>query len=204
MDIIDIVDRVELFYENAWQKLIITGSIVIGVIGIIVPIAIQIYQNKVLKHNESRLRAEILKENEERNAKLTQILSEELQHNFSELEKKLDKKTKLLKGMGAHIQGNAALENKYFLGAASNFLDAFYLYSFDNDTRNMHIVFGIIERNKTNLLTKTILTEYAENSRIKFDELFDTSVKNVSDMHTIYKLNELKKTIQTLLTSTES
>lgn len=55
MDVIDIVDRVELVFENAWNKLVLTSAVILGIVGVIVLILIQVWQNRTLKQNEENL-----------------------------------------------------------------------------------------------------------------------------------------------------
>lgn len=210
MDIIDIVDRVELFYENAWQKLITTGAIVIGVVGLVVPILIQLWQNKLLKFNESKLKddirkeiadikAESRKEIDDINSKLTKDLASELQHNFVTMEAKLETKSNYLRAMGYHLQGRIEDESNRYDTAAENFLNAIYLYSFGGDTENIVILIDYLVERKTVILNKTFLTNYNHIQFRNFDEYFDKIHRNVTEVIVIRKINLLQKTINEIL-----
>ncbi len=58
-DIIDLVTKVDSFYNNAWQKLIIVGTVAFAIIGIALPLIIQWYQKKALSLSEELLKKEI-------------------------------------------------------------------------------------------------------------------------------------------------
>jgi LPS O-antigen subunit length determinant protein (WzzB/FepE family) len=53
---IDLINKVDSFYNSAWDKLIIVGSIAFAIIGILVPYVIQWYQKKTLKISEELLK----------------------------------------------------------------------------------------------------------------------------------------------------
>ena len=46
---IDLVNKVDSFYNSAWDKLIIVGSLAFGIVGIVVPFIIQWYQKRTLE-----------------------------------------------------------------------------------------------------------------------------------------------------------
>jgi len=58
-DAIDLINKVDAFYNNAWGKLILFGSISFAIVGIIVPLLIPLYQQRTLKLSEDLLKNEI-------------------------------------------------------------------------------------------------------------------------------------------------
>ena len=56
---LDILEKVDTFYNNAWNKLIIVGSVAITIVGIVVPLIIQWYQKRTLKLSEELLKKSI-------------------------------------------------------------------------------------------------------------------------------------------------
>ena len=56
---IDLVQKVDDFYNNAWTKLIIVISVGFTVVGIIVPLFIQWFQKRSLQASENLLKKEI-------------------------------------------------------------------------------------------------------------------------------------------------
>ena len=58
-DTLEIINRIDQFYDSAWDKLIIIGTISFGIVGIVVPLIIQWYQKKSLKLSEENLKTEI-------------------------------------------------------------------------------------------------------------------------------------------------
>jgi hypothetical protein len=56
---IELINKVDSFYNSAWDKLIIVGSVSLAIIGILVPFIIQLYQKKTLKISEESLKRNI-------------------------------------------------------------------------------------------------------------------------------------------------
>lgn len=79
---IDLIEKVDSFYNNAWDKLIIFGSILFGLVGVIVPLVIQYYQKRTLKLSEDALRSNLKTE-------LKNELLKDIEKQFEENEKKL-------------------------------------------------------------------------------------------------------------------
>ncbi len=56
---IDLVSKIDNFYESAWNKLIYVVSTLLAVVGVVIPLIIQYWQNKKQKRNSDDLKAEI-------------------------------------------------------------------------------------------------------------------------------------------------
>ncbi|MFD0939361.1 hypothetical protein [Pedobacter boryungensis] len=56
---LDLINKVDTFYNNAWTKLAVTVTLLFIIVGIVVPLIIQWYQKKQLKLSEDRLLADI-------------------------------------------------------------------------------------------------------------------------------------------------
>lgn len=59
---IDLIDKVDNFYNNAWNKLILFGSILFAIVGVFIPLVIQWYQKRTLKLSEETLKNNLKKE----------------------------------------------------------------------------------------------------------------------------------------------
>ncbi|MES2378224.1 MAG: hypothetical protein V4553_16660 [Bacteroidota bacterium] len=61
-DSMDLLTRMDTFYNNSWSKLIMVITIAFAIIGILIPFLIQLYQKRELKLSEDRLKEDIKKE----------------------------------------------------------------------------------------------------------------------------------------------
>ena len=61
---IEIVDKVRQFYTDAWNMLILYVTILIAIVGVLVPFTIQWYQNRTFRLEEERLKESLKKDNE--------------------------------------------------------------------------------------------------------------------------------------------
>lgn len=79
---LEIIEKVDTFYNNAWGKLVIFGAILFGIVGVFVPVFIQWYQKRTLKLSEETLKNRLKQE-------LTDELTLTISKKFEENEKKL-------------------------------------------------------------------------------------------------------------------
>ena len=100
VDNIDYLNQIDSFYNSAWDKLVLTGSIVIGLVGIVVPILIQFWQQRNLETQERNLKGEIetqiAKAKEELKVMIEDLIKKEVdslgikqQESFDNIEGKL-------------------------------------------------------------------------------------------------------------------
>lgn len=77
-DTIDVIEKVDNFYNNAWSKLILFGSILFALVGIFVPLVINWFQKRTLKFSEDSLR---LKLKAELQTELEELINEKFDAN---------------------------------------------------------------------------------------------------------------------------
>ena len=146
-EILDLVNKINEFYENSWNKLIIVAAFILAVIGVIWPLIINMYQKRKFKNDENRI---------------INNLNENINKKFKELEKtledKLNKKEKdilnnvieykneitSIKGGACHIQANTLLNNKFYPRALESFIFAAFSYIDCKDEYNLQTVLNII------------------------------------------------------------
>ena len=88
-DPLDVLNKVDAFYNSAWNMLIIYTTILLALVGVILPILISWWQNRVLKFREESLKKEFLLElqnllsefKEEFAKKNDETISEKIQRN---------------------------------------------------------------------------------------------------------------------------
>ena len=103
---LDLISKVDTFYNNAWIKLSLTVTIFFILTGVIVPIIVQLYQKKVLKLEEQKLKAEIesselrlIAKIKEESQSTLKILTERINALESELNTKVSARTNHLQAM---------------------------------------------------------------------------------------------------------
>jgi len=123
-DSMDLLNKMDSFYNNSWSKLMIVVTIAFSIIGIIMPILVQWYQKKELKLSEEKLRLEIKQE-----------IDDALKVMRSDFKKEIDEQLAPLRmetraGLH-HIQGLLMTTRKSYNNAARDYLNAvkFYLQS---------------------------------------------------------------------------
>lgn len=121
---IDLVQKVDSFYNNAWTKLVIIITIVFTIVGIIVPLFIQWLQKKSLQASEENLKNEI-------QSKITNIKDEIIKTLIAEIDEKFKKYEKEIQITRAAAnaklflaEGKVKLSMNYYDKALSDFISA--------------------------------------------------------------------------------
>ena len=87
---IEIIEKVDSFYNNAWSKLIIVVSIMGAIVGVFIPLMIQWYQNKTIKSSEEKLTNKLKEEVTKLKNELNNDLLTTIKEKFDEYENKLN------------------------------------------------------------------------------------------------------------------
>jgi hypothetical protein len=134
---IDLVQKVDTFYNNAWTKLIIIITILFSVAGIIFPLILnfilQRAQKKELKASEEVLKKEIATK------------TVEIKNQISEdLVKIIDDKFKEYEGNVLLLKGEFYLAKESYRDALSTFITAAICFLRCNDYQNLQNVLNLI------------------------------------------------------------
>ena len=111
-DYVNFMNIVSIFYENSWNKLLFTISVIFAVIGVIIPIAIQVYQQKQFRDATKdssekvdqallKLKQDVLQELEVAEKRL----EEKLEIKYNERYKKIELENKRFNAYAFHLQG---------------------------------------------------------------------------------------------------
>lgn len=142
---LDIINKVDIFYNNAWTKLATTVTIFFLLVGVVVPLIIQWYQKRELKHSEENLKSENLVQISKALEKLKQdildesskalkALKEEIQNDYSEaiilltrtndenIAAMSEKSQNFTEATLTHIQGLISFDKGDFAAASYMFL----------------------------------------------------------------------------------
>lgn len=139
-----LLEKVDLFYNGAWEKLVIYVTILIAFTGVLVPILVTWLQKRLFALEEDKIKAGL----KEYCGKLTQEIKQDIASKFNEqkeavdkksaeLEKKLSKKIAESRGATLHIQGNFYLKQNIFLTALESYIDAIPYLIEANDQLNL-------------------------------------------------------------------
>ncbi len=137
---IDLIEKVDAFYNNAWDKLIVFGSILFGLVGILVPLFIQFYQKRSMKLSESELKNKLKIE-------ITTELLTTIKEKFSENEKQI---SMLIASANAKIffsQAKFSLEKNSYTGALGELVTASYLSMECDDYKYLQNILDYILNN---------------------------------------------------------
>lgn len=121
---LDIVQKVDQFYNNAWTKLIIIISVGFTIVGIIVPLFIQWLQKKSLQASEVLLKKEIA----ENVKKIKEEISSELLIKIDEKFKGYEKEIRITRASANAklflAEGRVKLSMNYYDKALSDLISA--------------------------------------------------------------------------------
>jgi len=106
---LEILEKVNNYYDSAWNKLIITGSVIIAVVGVVVPLLIQWWQKKNIQLSEEALDVKMKDKFSALQVKLKDEIRAEYQSEITRL------------GLEVKKYKAEAKANAMFLQAASNF-----------------------------------------------------------------------------------
>lgn len=167
---IDLIEKVDNFYNNAWSKLVLFGSVLFVIVGVFIPLVIQWYQNRTLKLSEETLKNHLKKE-------LKNELLVEIEKQFSENEKKLKTLNASANAKILFSQAKFSVEKNSYKGALGEVVTASISSLECNDFRTLQE-----------------LLDFLLNSCLPYlsiEEINDLKTANVCDLH--FFLDELTK-----------
>lgn len=139
MDPVELLEKVDAFYNSAWDKLIFVAGVFVGLIGIVVPFIVQYFQSRSLKLQEREIMIDV----ERQLSGLKQSLVEEIRNEYrAEVEnlrgafhievKKLnvaiDRSIDISRARTLHLEAQAWLKSNDYLNASGSFFRCLRLY----------------------------------------------------------------------------
>ncbi len=158
----EIINQVNEFYNSAWEKLIIIGTVAFGIIGVGLPLLIQWYQKKSLYLSEEKIKnhfnseVSALKDSIREDVKI--ILAEEI-------EKFEVKVTKMANGLDAkvfHLQAQNLLDKDEYVSSLGDFVEACAFYLNAEEFNNVQAVLDTIDE----IHLKHVTKKEIENNKI--------------------------------------
>jgi len=166
---VDLIQKIDSLYNNAWNKLVIVGSVAFAIVGIIVPLVIQWYQRRTLKLSEELMKKEIAENAEEKKEEIINVISEEIEAKFQSYEKQLKMANASSNAKIFFAQGKFNLEKNYFPVALNEFITASYSCIECEDYQTLQ------------KLLQAILHDCLPN--LSIEEINDLKIANVGDLN---------------------
>lgn len=151
---IELINKVDTFYNSAWDKLVLIGSISFAVIGLLVPFVIQWYQKKSLKISEELLKNEMLNQAAILKGEILEDINNTLADRIKDFENKIDELNASITGKTFHLQGNGHLNDKLYDEALSDYIKSAQNYLLCHDHNNLQTVMRLIQKDCIPMLSK--------------------------------------------------
>lgn len=193
---IDLINKVDLFYNSAWEKLIIIGSVSFAVIGVLMPLIIQWYQKKTLKISEELLKKEIENQSLKLKEEILESINKSLEEKINIFEKKVLSINASSTGKTFHLQGNGQLSEKNYTGAFNDYVTAAVDYCTCEEYVNLQRVLNLI---KENCLPNLSLEEI-EDLKISHNCDLEIVLKQITEIDEKGMLRQLIRDIRLAIT----
>ena len=168
MNPIEILKSVNEFYNSAWDKLIIFTSILVAVVGVIIPILLTWWQNRTLKIREDAIQKELnstlsnaINNIEE---KLTKRINDEIDSKIELIKLEMKREVGNVRAGTFHLQGNNNLKEKLYKWALTDFFTAGEGYLDGKDFLNLGRINDLIKDNLGKLSKEELEEMESDNS----------------------------------------
>ena len=184
---LDVLNNVNTFYDSSWNKLLWVLGILFAIIGVIMPIAIQIYQTWKINLDKSEFKLEIEHAIQSAKQELIKEFNEEMTLKVDNIESKFETVENNLQARTYHLQANNLSTNDQARSLRS-YLKAILFYvkagSYDDPIKVFDYITdkGYLDRFTFERLEKTF-----EEANITLDEL----LSDISNSDKEKKLSEL-------------
>jgi hypothetical protein len=148
IDFSALLNMVDTFYSNAWNRLIIT----LAIVGVAWPIILKIYSDYHVKVKEEKLEKRLSEEIQNLNKKNLELINKKLDANIEGVDKFISKKLENIdiklsasRGLLWHVQGNLDYEKEEYDTALNYFFLAFENYFNGKDELNLQRILNCIK-----------------------------------------------------------
>lgn len=159
---IDLIEKIDSFYNNAWNKLILFGSILFAIVGVLVPIVIQWYQKRTLKLSEESIKRKLKDE-------VTTEVMKTIEKKFEENEKQLKMLNASANSKILFSQAKFSIEKNSYKGALGELVMASYSSMECDDFKTLQDILDALLLNCLPYLS--------------IEEINDLKTANVCDLH---------------------
>jgi len=178
LDTLKILESIHNFYDSAWDKLVIFGTLLVAIVGILIPIVVLYAQRLMYKVEENKMKNELqIKMTEVKNT-LENSVEEKFKNLSETLNKKIDDVEKSSKGSVCLMQGNFYLSNRSYSTATLSYIASVNNFLETTDQRNLQTALEMLTATFSYLYEKDI-----EDSEI-IVEKFDAVIKKLHQKDT--------------------
>lgn len=162
-EMMQFVQGVEQYYNNAWTKLIYFGVAIFIIGTIAIPIGIQLWQKQQLKIQSEIIKKDLKKKIDEMVESKFESYTTEYEKKFVELKNEITKALDLALGSICHIRGSLYFDKKYYSTAMKCYLDAANYYISSRDDFNLQNTLHVLSENLLPKLTDyDVIEEYKD------------------------------------------
>lgn len=174
---IDLINKVDSFYNSAWDKLIIMCSVALAIIGIAMPLILQWYQKKNIKISEAKLKSDIEAQASKLKAEILAEINITLEKRIKSFDIKFEEIHASTLARAFHLQADARINVKYISGAYCDYIYAAVNYIKCDDYINLQTVLEMILK----LCLPELSIEEIENLNLEGNADLDALLKELSD-----------------------
>ncbi len=157
-DISTFLNMVDTFYNNAWNRLILYGALIIVIVGIVIPIILHFMSQRVQKSRsvemENKLKEELtniidIKSNniEKKNKNILDNYFEKKEKQIKDMFDLLDRQSSFAVGLNYHNLGIRAVDKKEYSDAILFYISAGYNYMTAKKEDQLKIILGNLINN---------------------------------------------------------
>lgn len=207
----DVISQINDFYDSAWLKLII----VITILGILIPIIAQYFQQKNLKELTEFIRNQMndgldIKISELKNYNKTEIDKTilELNTSFKKLEHNNEMLTSEIDASLFFLQGQNSFGKKEFVDSTKDFLKCTYYWLNTERIERIEVMIGNIiislKRLKTKAEIEKVDKALSQSFKMSLDEILDYMKNHKYHVSYSSKFEDVIKEIERLKKSNEN
>lgn len=189
-DSLELISKVDTFYNNAWDKLVITLSIIGGIVAFVIPYITNWYQQKTFKVNQERLNENFTKEIKRVELEITTLYNE----RFEKLEERLNAK---IASRANHLQASIEkLSNNVPMSAYLYLLSVNGMLKLGED--NSHKIVSTLENVLATLKIIDIRQFYknANSGRVTYDDIISDMRANTIRFEVINLINQIDELVR--------
>jgi hypothetical protein len=134
---LEVITHINEFYDSAWQKLIIAGALLIGIVGILVPLIIQFYQKKLIDSKQLELKQHINAVIYEKQIELASLINQTISENANKFKIQQDKDLNKLTAKIHHMHGLFFAHQKLYARAIQDYCIAINFFQIAGDFINV-------------------------------------------------------------------
>lgn len=165
---IEILEKLDVFYNNAWNRLVLFTTILLALVGVVIPLIISWWQSRNLKLQEASVKKELSdffeSKSNQLKEELNKTINELFENKIAEVKKYQDKIKAGMEGSHFHLQANTE-ENpiekmKSLVWSANGYLEG-------EDFLNLGTVLEMIVSNLPKIKKEDLLEMTVETADIE-------------------------------------